>query len=176
MIMEYKGYSGTVHQGKDGHYHGRITGIDDDVRFSGSTIDSFESAFRATVDDYIQRKRSRRNVLLSVLGFLLGFMVLLVVTCPSESAHKERIGTVVKQGIGMSTGADDDGLGAFLQLIGGGIAGYAVDQMLEVNSYFLFSVGTVTYEDRTRPLTVGVLGHVFTTVSKEDVSEMLNSL
>lgn len=165
-----------MHQGQDGHYHGRLVGVNEDVSFSGSTIDSFESAFRATVDDYIQRKRRKRNVILSVFGVLLGFMVLLVATCPPESAHKERISTVVKQGIGISTGADDDGLGAFFQLIGGGIAGYAVDQMLEVNNYFLFSVGTITYEEKTKPLTIGVLGHVFTTVSKEDVSEMLNSL
>lgn len=156
-----------MHQGKDGHYHGRIIGINDDVTFSGSSVDNFESAFRATVDDYIQRKHRKRNILLSVL---FGFLVLLVVTCPSESAHKERISTVVKQGIGMSSGADDDGWGTFFQLIGGGIADYAVDQMLEVNSYFLFSVGSITYDNETKPLTVGVLGHVFATVNKEDIS------
>jgi len=151
--MEYKGYSGTIHQDNDGHYHGRIIGINELLTYSGMTIDSFESAFRATVDEYIQKKRRKKTILFSILGALIAFVVLLIVTCPDESAHKDRIGTVVKQGIGLSTTSADDeleGLGAFFQLLGGGITDYAINSMLEVNNYFLFSVGTITYQKETK--------------------------
>lgn len=173
--MEYKGYSGTMHQDKNGHYHGRIVGYSD-LTYSGMTIDSFERAFRSTVNDLIKSKRRKKTIFLSILGVLTAFVVLLIATCPNEQAHKDRISTVIKQGMGMSlSGMDEElkGFGSLIQLIGGGIAEYAFDQMLEVNNYFIFSVGTVTMEGETKPMTIGVLGHVFTTISKEEVAEFL---
>lgn len=173
--MEYKGYSGTMHQDKNGHYHGRITGHSD-LTYSGATIESFERAFRSTVNDLIKSKRRKKTIFFSILGVLAAFVILLIATCPNEQAHKDRISTVVKQGVGLSVNGTDDsmkGLGAFVQLLGGGIAEYAFDQMLEVNNYFIFSVGTVTMDGETKPMTIGVLGHVFTTISKEEVAEFL---
>lgn len=176
--MDYKGYTGTVHQSKDGGYHGRVLGVSKELVYSGMTVDSLESAFRAMVDEYIGSRRRTRNILFSIIAAIIALLAVMVVTCPDQEAHKAAVGNVVKQGMGLSAGGidDPDGWGSLAMLVGGGIANYALDQMMSVDNYFFVSVGKFTYEGKTKPLSVGVLGHVFTTISKEDVANMLNDL
>ena len=55
-------------------------------------------------------------------------------------------------------------------MIGTGIGGLVIDNMLKVDNYFVCSVGTITYEGETKIVSVGLLNHVFT-ADDEDVME-----
>ena len=172
--MKYKGYTGTVIQNLDGGYQGRVRGASEKLFYSGVTLESLESAFRASVDDYLARKRRKRFGCLFWLIGLVVFVAALVFTCPDEQAHKDAINNVIKQGIAQQSEDDSSiSLNALMRLIGGGIAEYAVDQMLTYDNYALFSLGTFEYQGETKTLSIGLLDHVFTTVSKDDVTDLL---
>ena len=54
-MMEYKGYYGTVEYDNDARiFHGEIVNIRDVITFQGSTVDEIESAFRGSIDDYLE--------------------------------------------------------------------------------------------------------------------------
>lgn len=53
--MEYKGYVGAVEFDDVGRvFHGKIIGIRDMVTFEGQSVDELETAFRESVDDYLE--------------------------------------------------------------------------------------------------------------------------
>ena len=53
--ITYRGYSAEVeYDAEDRIFTGRLTGIEDIVGFHADTIDELQSAFRQTIDDYIQ--------------------------------------------------------------------------------------------------------------------------
>ena len=53
--MTYKGYAAAVEfDAEDRIFAGRLVGIDDIVTFHGVTVDELESAFRESVDHYLE--------------------------------------------------------------------------------------------------------------------------
>jgi predicted HicB family RNase H-like nuclease len=53
--MTYKGYAAAVEFDAEDHiFAGRLVGIDDIVTFHGVTVDELESAFRESVDHYLE--------------------------------------------------------------------------------------------------------------------------
>ena len=51
-MQPYKGYTGTVEH-EDGVFVGRVVGLRDLVTFEAATPADIETAFRASVDDYL---------------------------------------------------------------------------------------------------------------------------
>ena len=111
---------------------------------------------------------------------LLGLACVCVVTCPDKSAHsealKDLINTVMTEELNKSVETDEDAGWAMLgSMIGTGLGGLMIDNMLKVENYFVCSIGTITYENETNIVSVGILNHVFT-ASEEDVKENAKDL
>jgi len=59
-MMTYKGYRGSVRFGDVAEiFHGEITGMRDVVTFQGRTVDELKTAFRESIDDYLEFCESR---------------------------------------------------------------------------------------------------------------------
>lgn len=52
--MKYKGYVGHVHYDEDAKlFHGEVLGLRDVVTFQGTSVKELETAFKESVDDYL---------------------------------------------------------------------------------------------------------------------------
>lgn len=59
-MMKYKGYCGSVRFDDEADiFHGEVTGLRDVITFQGSTVDEVKTAFRESVDDYLEFCASR---------------------------------------------------------------------------------------------------------------------
>lgn len=92
-----------------------------------------------------------------------------VVTCPDKKAHsdalKELLNTVLTEEL--SGDSEEDGLTIVASMIGTGIGGALIDNLLKVDNYFVCSIGKVTYKGETNIVTFGIMNHVFT-IDRED--------
>lgn len=53
--MRYKGYTASVRYVPDDRaFHGTVVGTRDMIHFAGQTVDELETAFRDSVDDYLE--------------------------------------------------------------------------------------------------------------------------
>ena len=96
-----------------------------------------------------------------------------VATCPDREAHSETLKDLVNQVITseLSGEEEDADLVMFGSMIGTGLVGLVIDNMLNVENYFVYSVGTITYDGETQVVSVGMLNHVFT-IDKEKALQM----
>jgi predicted HicB family RNase H-like nuclease len=54
-MMQYKGYTGKVEFDDDAEiFSGEVIGLRDVITFQGKTVDKVKSAFRESVDDYLE--------------------------------------------------------------------------------------------------------------------------
>ena len=59
-MMNYKGYGCTIRFDDEADiFHGEVTGLRDVVTFQGRTVDEVKSAFRESIDDYLDFCASR---------------------------------------------------------------------------------------------------------------------
>lgn len=109
------------------------------------------------------------SVLLLALIFIGGVCV---ITCPDKQAHQDAIMAVVNSKLNKQ--ADEqlgEGFGFLGASIGSSIVNWIIDNCLEVKNCFVCSLGQVEDEEgKMQTISVGVLGHVFTT-SKEEFSK-----
>ncbi|MDX2073637.1 MAG: type II toxin-antitoxin system HicB family antitoxin [Alphaproteobacteria bacterium] len=60
--MEYKGYTAKIEfDADDRAFHGMVLGINDVVHFQGASVKELEKEFRASVDDYLEFCKARRE-------------------------------------------------------------------------------------------------------------------
>ena len=94
-----------------------------------------------------------------------------VVTCPDHEAHSTALKNLCNRMLTekLSQGATEEEAGwvAFGSMLGTGIGGFVIDNMLNVENYFLCSIGTMTYDGETKIVSVGMLNHVFTADDKK---------
>lgn len=129
--------------------------------FEGQLIESFNS-------------RPMKRLLYTLL-VLLAVAGVCVVTCPDKDAHsdalKDLLNTAMTSELSKEvTNEEEAGWAMLGSMIGTGIGGLVIDNMLKVENYFVCSVGTITYEGETKIVSVGLLNHVFT-ADDEDVME-----
>lgn len=99
-----------------------------------------------------------------------------VVTCPDKASHSEALKDVLNTALTetISDSESDTGLIMLGSMIGTGIGGLVIDNMLKVDNYFVCSIGTMTFEGETKVVSVGVLNHVFTP-GKEDLKRAIKN-
>lgn len=53
--MKYRGYTGHVEfDGEAGIFHGEVLGLRDVVTFQGTSVSKIETAFKGSIDDYLE--------------------------------------------------------------------------------------------------------------------------
>lgn len=102
-----------------------------------------------------------------------------VVTCPDHEAHSIALKNLCNRMLTekLSQGATEEEAGwvAFGSMLGTGIGGFVIDNMLNVENYFVCSIGTMTYDGETKIVSVGMLNHVFT-ADDEKVLQMADEV
>ena len=119
-----------------------------------------------------------KKLLLFIL-ILVAVAGVCVVTCPDKEAHsealKDLVNTVLTEELAEGVSESDAGFVAFGSMLGTGLAGIVLDNTLKVENHFVCSVGTITYDGKTKIVSFGILNHVFT-ADKEDFKQALESL
>lgn len=118
-----------------------------------------------------------KKLLLSIL-ILVAVAGVCVVTCPDKASHSEALKDVLNTAITeelSDSGDSDAGFIMFGSMIGTGIGGLVIDNMLKVDNHFICSIGTMTYDGKTRVVSVGIMNHVFTP-GEEDLKEAIREL
>lgn len=100
-------------------------------------------------------------------------VALFIVTCPNRADHTNAIMDVVNSSLNDKSKGEEDGWSILGSAIGSKIIGALLEQKLQVNNYFVCSVGQITLQGKTKTISVGVLNHVFT-FKKEDLKGTLN--
>ena len=116
----------------------------------------------------------------AVLYTLLALLILggiCMATCPDREAHSEALKDLVNQVITaeLSGEEEDAGLAMFGSMIGTGLSGLVIDNMLNVEDYLVCSIGTATYDGETHVVSVGLLNHVFT-IDEEKAAQIAGEL
>lgn len=110
-----------------------------------------------------------------ILGIIVLFGAVLVLTCPDKQKHVDAISSVfdyVAQRAAEEPGGtfSDQYLGAMLL---SQISSLAIPSLLEVDNYFVVSIGHISLpNEEPEVVSVGLLGHVFT-LNKDDVYDAL---
>ena len=87
----------------------------------------------------------------------------LVATCPTPQDHREAVTRTLNRVVEHATAqGNDDAWGMIGSMITKRLVGVVVDQMLDVQNYGLWSVGTIHYKDTDKRVSFGILGHVYT--------------
>lgn len=115
------------------------------------------------------------------LVIVVAVVLVAVVTCPDKQAHRDAVMDEVNTAIGSqlkeSTGLGDTELEQGLSLIGSTIASKMIESAFEssfkVNNYFVFSTGELTYDGQSKTVSVGFLGHVFTSLNAGDMKKAI---
>lgn len=111
----------------------------------------------------------------SILYLLFAVIILggvCVVTCPDHDTHSEALKNLLNNVLTAELSKDvsteeDAGWAMFGSMIGAGIGGLVIDNILSVENYFVCSIGTITHGGETRIVSVGLLNHVFTIRDKQ---------
>lgn len=100
-----------------------------------------------------------------------------VVSCPDKASHSEALKEVLNSAFTEEMGGNvsDDPVALVGSMIGAGIGGFVIDNMLKVDNYFVCSVGSITFDGKTRVVSVGVLNHVFAP-GEEDLRKAVKDL
>lgn len=116
------------------------------------------------------------KALFNILLILAILSVVCVVTCPKKDAHVEALTdlatSIVNEEISNDLGVGDAAAALVSSFLGTGVGEWAVDNLVTVKNYFLFSIGYIKYEGESKPVSFGIFNHVFTP-NKEMVGEMM---
>lgn len=111
------------------------------------------------------------------LGIVVILGALLVITCPDREKHVEAIDRVIDYSVNRAaeesgSAFSDEYLGTLLI---SQLSSLAVESFLEVDNYFVVSIGRLAFPgEEPQTISVGLLGHVFT-VDKEEAYKLLTS-
>lgn len=106
-------------------------------------------------------------ILLVVLVAVFG----IIMTCPDKSAHQnaitDRVVNIIKNdSVASATGIGTLGAGVITKLVDA-----AVTNVVTVNNYYIFSLGTVRYGKDKVVVSIGLLHHVFCLFDKKDIEK-----
>ena len=110
--------------------------------------------------------------LLFIILVLVAITGICVVTCPDKASHSAALKEVLNTALTEELSSSESDAGAVMlgSMIGTGLGGFVIDNLLKVDNYFVCSIGTITYNGETKVVSFGVLNHVFTP-DKEDLKK-----
>lgn len=135
--------------------------------YAASTDDAPSTAHNGSDDDTTELPhKSHHSAGLTIVKLLLVAIVAVfvgaVATRPSVDDHREAVTKEINRAIDKATGGDNDAWGMIGQMISSRIVGVVIDQKLDVDNYVVCSIGSVTFRGKTRRVSFGMFGHVFT--------------
>lgn len=114
--------------------------------------------------------------------FFITIIVLLVAiiglsaTCPDERDHKEKIKSVFSSAINKKIGTSDNLLDLGLKSLGKMAlkegADFAISHMVEVEDYYIVSIGRIEFDGKEQIVSVGAVNHIFTASDEDIVREI----
>lgn len=130
-----------------------------------------EQAYEEITPEQLPQKRGgSHKKLYFIIGIVAVVVALLVVTCPSRESHREAVKDVVREAIGKEIGGDKNTWSMIGAFFAGSLMNTVVDNMLEVDNYGVCSVGRTHVGGKSKTLSFGILGHVFT-FSADDIEK-----
>lgn len=122
-------------------------------------------------------KRTSGCMVAAITGGVIALVALLVLvfTCPNKEAHRDAIANEVNKIVDDQMGQTNDQFAAFGKVVAAGIVNTALDQMLRVDNYVVFSIGKIHYMDKTKKVSFGILGHVYT-FDADDLEKAMDSI
>ena len=97
-------------------------------------------------------------------GIVVLVFILLAVTCPGKQVHQEKIKMTISNVIDESlvTSASEQGFALIGSLFATKIVDIFLNNKLQVNNYFFFSTGQISFGGNTKMVSFGILNKVFT--------------
>lgn len=112
---------------------------------------------------------SNKGVLILLVMLVAVFGI--IMTCPDKSAHQKAITYKVVNIINNDSVASTTGIGALGSEVIAKVVDAAVANVITVNNYYLFSIGTVSYGKDKVVVSIGCLHHVFCLFDKKDLEK-----
>lgn len=107
-----------------------------------------------------------RTKFLPILLLVMGGIIALSISCPGISQHKQEIKKVFSAAIDKKIGTGSNIIDSSIKSIGKMAlkesADFAIKHMLEVDDYYVVSVGRVDYDGKQHIVSIGIASHVFT--------------
>ena len=120
-------------------------------------------------DTTAQADKRRRRRTAKWLAAAAAVFFLLLITCPGEEKHRQTVVDEIAEAAQRENiwqSKDNDLLGAFGETLGNMLvaqfADAVVGQFMRVDNYVIFSVGKIRSGGKTKTVSFGILGHVFT--------------
>lgn len=111
-----------------------------------------------------------------VLVLVVAVAIAAVVTCPDKKAHVEAVSNTLTSMVDEKLNESMPAAGKAWSFVGTMFAGKIIDtvleQKIEIDNYFVYSVGRITFRGETKTVSVGVFNHVFT-FDKEDLKNAI---
>lgn len=103
-----------------------------------------------------------------------------IITCPDKNAHSDALKDLLNTALTEELSTDletteDAAWAAFGSVLGTGLGGWIIDNMLTVENYFICSVGYITFDGETEIVSLGLLNHVFT-ANDEEIMEAASEI
>lgn len=122
------------------------------------------------------------NKALISLLILIVVVIGAVVSCPDKAAHQaalmDELNIAMQDKLLEKTG--DSNVAKGVSLLGGSFVSMLFDNVLgttlKTNNYFVFSTAEIAVAGRSRVVSVGAFGHVFTLFDADDVKEQMKNL
>ena len=102
------------------------------------------------------------------LLIVVAIVIAMVMTCPGEDAHKEKVSERVTAKMLEEANLQGNVMGAML---GTAILSPVIGALVEVDDYFLFSLGKISLNGETQIVSLGLFNHVFFIGDYQDVAE-----
>lgn len=102
-------------------------------------------------------------------------MAICIVSCPDKNAHKETIMQSVNREMNSNVDAESEyaGMQMLGSMLGSGLIGWVLDNTLTIDNYFVCSVGTVSFQGKSKAVSFGILNHVFVLPDYDDLADTL---
>lgn len=112
-------------------------------------------------------------------GILIIILVLIalvgVATCPDRQAHEEAISEVIDNYVKDKNASEaTDLLSSFCNSLETKLVRLVMEENLEVENYFVCSIGRIEWEGEEKVVSVGLLGHIFTAKEEQIAAELEN--
>ena len=115
-----------------------------------------------------------KNKSIISLCAVFAFLVL-IFTCPNKQAHGEAIRYMVSTVLNekLDDDMESNPLGVLGTMFMSKVLDEVVDSRLKVNNYFIFSTGELNFKGKTRTVSFGILGNVYT-MGENDLRKNIN--